>query len=259
MFFSDLDRTIIYSRRFADQYSGELVAVEKRDGCDISYMTPAAYKLLSEIWDRAEFVPVTARTWDEIMRIRFIKENTPAIMVCEAGRVIYRFGKRDPFWDEHIENVMRPIKSHMQNVQARFFLQMEHLGCPAWNINEYMMMAKVDKWTERIVQSLESLRFWYQRRGYRLLTQERKIYLFPHAISKAKAVHYLIRFCRPSFSVSAGDAEMDYGMFRYTTHYIAPRHHTIPTELDSVTQKSGLEAGEEILSFVHSKLVDANE
>lgn len=255
MFFADLDRTIIYSKRFADQYAGDLVAVETKDGRDISYMTPLAYQLLKEIQDKVDFIPVTARTWDEIMRIHFIKENIPAIMVCEAGRSIYCFGKRDLFWDAYIEEALRPVEKYMKDVQSRFFQQMEQLGCPAWNINEYMMMAKVSEWTEKIVQSLDSLRSWYQKRGYRVLVQERKIYLFPHAISKAKAVKYLIRFCKPSLSVSAGDAEMDFGMFEYTTHYIAPRHHTIQTKLDSVTQKSGLEAGEEILSFAISKLV----
>jgi hydroxymethylpyrimidine pyrophosphatase-like HAD family hydrolase len=257
MFFSDLDRTLIYSNRFTKEIDTSLVVVEEKEGREISYMTPASYNALQELRKQTTFVPVTARKWDEIMRITFIREQIPPIMVCEVGRVIYRNGKRDAFWDAFIKQVMESSNKMRKESFERFQKEMQSLGYPAWEINEYMLMTKVEGWTEGQKEHIMSMFSWFYERGSLLLIQERKVYLIPTNISKAHAVRYLIHLYNPRETVSAGDADMDVGMFSVTNHSIAPAHHTIEAKLSCpITEKSGIYAGEEILAFAKKKLCD---
>jgi hydroxymethylpyrimidine pyrophosphatase-like HAD family hydrolase len=255
MFFSDLDRTLIYSKRFAKSMEHELVLVEQKEGRDISYMTPDAFDTLRQLRMNAIFVPVTARKWDEICRVNFVVNDLPEWIVCEAGRTIYHFGEREREWDEHILHLMRAYESNHQEAIQRFFRDMQALGFPAWHINEQMVMTKVeglekDKWDELFSQVS-----WYQERGINLLIQERKVYLIPELITKGSAVRYLIEKLQPLVTVSAGDAEMDADMFVETTHHIAPKHHTISDRNINISEQAGLNAAEDILAFAKSKLL----
>lgn len=255
MFFSDLDRTLIYSKRFKVSNQDDLVAVEQKDGRFISYMTPIAYRSLMELKDKNLFVPVTARKWDEIMRIGFIRDEIPEWIICEAGRSIYYKGKRYEPWDHEIEKTMKHGIPKVDNVAyQKFRYLMERIGYPAWSINEYMWMTKVEGWTNDLRDVVQNEIGWFINHGCSLLIQERKVYLTPLSITKAKAVKYLIRELQPEKTVSSGDAEMDYEMFRETHSYIAPKHHTICQNVYSVTEYSGIQAAEEIILFANKQL-----
>lgn len=255
MFFSDLDRTLIYSKRFKLPTGDEVVPVEAKNGIVISYMTAPAFKALMELKEQDMFVPVTARKWDEIMRIGFIKAQAPEWMICEAGRSIYHRGRRYEAWDQIISDTMQNALPQVHELAyERFRTLMESIGYPAWSINEYMLMTKVEGWTEKLKKQVEQEKGWFHNHGCSLLIQERKVYLFPISITKANAVKYLINLLQLERSVSSGDADMDYEMFRETQSYIAPRHHTICEGVYSVTEQSGINAAEEIIAFARKQL-----
>ncbi|MFF2531503.1 hypothetical protein ACFVS2_21585 [Brevibacillus sp. NPDC058079] len=255
MFFSDLDRTLIYSKRFVEGIDTPLVLVEEKDGREISYMTPASYISLQEMRSLTTFVPVTARKWEEAMRISFIKNDPPEILVCEAGRSIFRNGRRDVFWDAHIYHLMEANQEDRKEAMERFFVEMKALGYPAWSINEYMVMTKVDGWTKDQKERVSDMYSWFYERGCLLLIQGRKVYLIPQGISKASAIRYLIQLYNPLITVSSGDAEMDASMFAVTSDGIAPLHHTISLlPKCSITQQSGIYASEEIIAYAKKKL-----
>jgi hydroxymethylpyrimidine pyrophosphatase-like HAD family hydrolase len=255
MFFSDLDRTLIYSKRFIKDIKVPIVVVEKKEEREISYMTETSHEALQDLRNQTTFVPVTARKWDEIMRINFIREQVPSIIVCEAGRAIYRNGKRDYFWDIHIECLMNLRKTKRKEAFERFNKEMKRMGYPSWNINEYMLMTKVEGWTDEQRDFIEKMIPWFYQKGLLLLIQERKVYLIPTNITKHYAMRYLKHLYHPNETVSSGDADMDAGMFDVTTYSIAPLHHTIKSDISSpVTSQSGILAGEEIIAFAKSKL-----
>lgn len=257
MFFTDLDRTIIYSKRFIKGIDEPLVVVEMKEGREISYMTKRSISLLEEIRSCTQFIPVTARKWDEIMRIDFIANDVPAVMVCEAGRSIYLNGKRDTSWDEHIHQMMDSRSQNINIAFERFKTEMNKLGYPAWEINEYMWMTKVEGWKEEVRSYVEEMTDWFSEKDCLLQIQERKVYLIPTKISKGAAVRYLLDRYQPEKSLSSGDAEMDRGMFEQTLYQVAPKHHTIScTDSVMVTTATGLYAGEEILSIAKEKLCE---
>lgn len=256
VFFTDLDRTIIFSNRFVDESQAKnVIPVEEKEGRVISYMNPTSNIYLEVLRRRVAFIPVTARKHDEIMRISFIKNNIPEWMVCESGRVIYHNGERWEDWDFMLEKELKKIKREIEESQNYFrYLLEDKYKVATWHINPDMVMGKTVGMTGEQIAELESYSKWFEDHHCQLHIQQRKAYLIPTPISKSNAVEYLISLLQPKKTVSAGDADMDAGMFEKTDFAIAPMHHTIVDLTVPVTKETGLRAGENILLFAMEKL-----
>ena len=72
IFASDLDRTLIYSKRALDEFGVPegllLVPVEQKDGDSVAFMTETSYLQLKELANQSLFVPVTTRTTEQFKR-----------------------------------------------------------------------------------------------------------------------------------------------------------------------------------------------
>lgn len=79
-FISDLDRTLIYSKRAIQEsdpeYCKNLIPIEYKDGRVISYMNKNAYDKLQKLiqYEEFKFLPCTMRTLQQTQRISFIKD-----------------------------------------------------------------------------------------------------------------------------------------------------------------------------------------
>lgn len=226
-----------------------------KDGKDISHMSLQAFEQLQELRTKTSFVPVTARKWDEIMRISFIEQDLPKWMICESGRVIYQEGERHTKWDLFQSQLLDQYRKHIKECQQWFFyLLQEKFGVKAWHINKDMVMARTDKLTDEQVALLKEYENWFRKRGCILYTQQRKAYLIPQTITKGNAIRYLIELLQPRLTVSAGDSDMDASMFKETDYAIIPKHHTVQQPIGFVTTEEGMKAGEQILWFAQQKL-----
>ena len=74
LYFSDLDRTLIYSKKFLKEDLKE-VPIEKYEGEYISFMTEKSINLLREINEKNIFIPCTTRSIEQYERIDFKKYN----------------------------------------------------------------------------------------------------------------------------------------------------------------------------------------
>lgn len=254
MFFTDLDRTIIFSKRFVnDKNRDSLILVEEKEGRSISFMNSTAFQLLKKIRKNRSFVPVTARKYEEIMRISFIREDVPEWMICESGRAIYHRGKRLTEWDTMLEKNLNVMQDSIKEAHSKFNdLFKQKYKTRTWHINQEMVMGKTEGLSQEQLVELESSTDWFEKKGCLLHIQQRKVYLIPRPISKANAIAFLIQKLKPVCTISAGDADMDAGMFEKTTYAFAPRHHTIQTMPSHVgiSKGNGVDAGEHILSAV---------
>ena len=70
LFATDLDRTIIYSNKFVENYQ-TVSCVEHLDGREISYMSHRALELLAQAKTRCDIhlVPITTRSLAQFSRI----------------------------------------------------------------------------------------------------------------------------------------------------------------------------------------------
>ena len=70
--FSDLDRSIIYSKRFLGEDKSELeIEIYKNE--NISYISKKTVELIKQIKEKIEFIPTTTRTIEQFKRIEFSK------------------------------------------------------------------------------------------------------------------------------------------------------------------------------------------
>ena len=102
LFATDLDRTIIYSNKFVENYQ-TVSCVEHLDGREISYMSHRALELLAQVKTRCDIhlVPITTRSLAQFSRIIPL-QDCPYAVVANGGIVLHK-GQPLKVWQEHIE------------------------------------------------------------------------------------------------------------------------------------------------------------
>jgi HAD superfamily hydrolase (TIGR01484 family) len=250
VFFSDLDRTLIFSRKFVKK-ENSIVVVERKGEKPISYMTKEAMSLLQQLRREVLFIPVSTRTWDEITRIDFIHQDIPDIIVCDNGAYIYLHGKKDATWEQHVaskrDTHATPVASLETEVRDMF---LDRGLKDVVNRDNLYLVLKFNEMTWEIRQMLEILYFSLRKKGYRVEVNSKKAYVLPNYITKENAVQYLMEKHAWKFTVSAGDSYMDVGMLRATQYAIAPKHKSFEEDFMIITNQEGIKAGEEILHLV---------
>lgn len=254
VFFSDLDRTLIFSKKFL-QEGLRSVLVEKKGETPISYMTEEAFSLLGQVREESNFIPVSTRTYETMTRIGFIHENMPEWMICDNGAHIYHKGERVQEWEEHIQSKRADLKTTVQDLERTMRFLFADRGLKAtFNIEDLYLMVKFEEMTGEVRQSLEILNISLRKKGYRIDVNSRKAYLLPDYIRKEDAVRFLINHQGWEFTISAGDSHMDKDMLRETLYAIAPSHKSFPDDFMHVTERKGMKAGEETLHYVQHLL-----
>lgn len=254
IFFSDLDRTLIFSKKFL-QEGKTPVLVEKKGEQAISYMTEEAVSLLEQIREECTFIPVSTRTYETMTRIGFIHEDMPEWMICDNGAHIYHKGQRVQEWEDHIQSKRAELKTTVQELENTMRYLFADRGLKAtFNIEDLYLMVKFEEMTSEVRQSLEILNLSLRKKGYRLDINSRKAYLLPDYIRKEDAVRFLISSHGWQFTISAGDSHMDKDMLKETLYAIAPKHKSFPDDFMHVTERKGMKAGEETLHYVQHLL-----
>ncbi|MBM7702487.1 HAD family hydrolase [Metabacillus iocasae] len=258
-FASDLDRTLIYSRRLIteeiDEASIELV--ETLNGREVSYMTKKAITQLTNLLNDTMFIPVTTRTTEQYKRISIFSERfNPEYAITTNGAVILKDGEPLSEWT----NI---IKERMRNLSLSFHETYEWLQTYEkyeWvkSVNEadqtflYLVVHR-ESFTD---EHLQTLRDYFQPGGWRVYAHGRKIYCIPTAISKWSAVSFLKEKLGIDRICAAGDSELDVEMILHADFGIAPIHGEL-AKMDydvTFTTTMNIEAAEEMLQRVEHAL-----
>lgn len=265
MFASDLDQTLIYSRRMMSGYEKErtIRPLEWLEGRVISFMTRDALALLNEIAQRVFFVPVTTRTRLQYRRLDFhAYAIEPQYAVTGNGGTIYFAGREDEDWRRRIAAEGRNCLP-VEDLLSKF----AEISRPSW-VHEgsgrladelfYYCLIERDKVP---VAELNDFSVWSGKNNWDLSIQGRKLYLVPRNVSKKAAVQYIKEKEEVRRLATAGDSLLDLEMLRSADLALAPAHGELyalsaqsSAGLEKIcfTQKSGLEAAEEILRHVVS-------
>lgn len=273
LFASDLDQTLIYSHRtfISKEIDAQIRPVEKLDDQYISFMTQNALQALKEIAQSVLFVPITTRTKLQYQRINFLNYDiTYQYAVTSNGGTIFSEGAEDEEWTRLV--LAGKDKCLAAQDLIHKFAEISH---PSWVIKNSGKMADdlfyyciIER--EKIpVTELAAFKLWVSENNWELSVQGRKLYLVPQNVNKKAAIHYLKEkenICRV---IAAGDSLLDLDMLKEADLALAPAHGELYTlysqgisGLDKIrfTQKSGVEAAEEILESViwslpHQKVV----
>ncbi|WP_059283363.1 HAD family hydrolase [Bacillus coahuilensis] len=265
LFASDLDRTLIYSKRMLELYpsSASVRLIESLNGKDISYMTEKAIERLKDFHSKALFVPVTTRTEEQFKRISlFQKEIEPTYSITTNGAKILYKGLEMKDWTKMIEEQLMDCAS-IEMVE-HYILQLNAPWLKKVNRAENRFLYCIIERDLLDTTSKQEIEKYAKKWGWQLSLQGRKLYLVPRVISKWNAVEYVANILGVETVFTAGDSLLDYDLLRQGTHSIAPKHGEV-CQYDSslkISKEEGIIVAEQILDEVHvtleKKLVDIN-
>ncbi|TRZ37814.1 hypothetical protein CEQ21_20510 [Niallia circulans] len=257
MFASDLDRTLIYSQRALSEMgtplNKEMVAVEKRNGENISYMKETALNLLKELSGELLFVPVTTRTYEQYKRIFIFTEEIPVTYsVTSNGANIHYKGEILTDWTETVQRKLAEECSHKEDLMK--LLQGFKLPGEMKIADDlffyFILTEQITADTKRQIGEIAA------ENGWKLSLQGRKLYFMPSPVCKGEAVKFIQKREGITQIAGAGDSLLDVPLLDVCTHPFMPRHGEMASELMSAntfsfTRTKGANAGEEIIESVH--------
>ncbi|AUG57522.1 MAG TPA: hypothetical protein DCE02_02415 [Ruminiclostridium sp.] len=261
LFASDLDRTLIYSKRFLKNYKNNPVLIEKKEDKEISYMTEASINILKKIADRVLFVPVTTRTIEQYKRISLLKNIIiPEYAIVSNGGNILINGETDSYWAKIISFKIKSECISSKKVLERF----NEIKNSEWvykerqadNLFYYFIIDK-----DNIpLDEINDFKKWILKYGWNISIQGRKLYLVPEFINKSSALNYIKNKTGKKIIIASGDSILDLPMLKYADIAFCPSHGEIynsykkgslkvPKHI-TFTDSQGLPASEEILKEV---------
>lgn len=255
---TDLDQTLIYSRRAIARWGGgaeAVVAVEQYDGADASFLTAAAAATMARLTERATVVPTTTRTPEQLARVRL--PGTPSdYAVAANGGVLLVDGVPDADWGRAVaERVTGSAPLDEVLVHA-------HSSCrPEWTKS---VRAASDLFCYAVLERAElpgtfvvDQAAWAAERGWQVSLQGRKLYWVPMSLTKSAAVQEVARRIGSTYLLAAGDSLLDADLLLAADRAIMARQGELfgsgwRAPHVEVTAADGLLAGEEIAAWFAS-------
>ncbi|MGG3470194.1 hypothetical protein ABES02_22250 [Neobacillus pocheonensis] len=254
IFASDLDRTLVYSKRALEELGipkGTLLKpVEKKDGSWVSYMTESSFFTLKELSRHSLFVPVTTRTTEQFNRFTIFAEDIPLkYAITTNGANILYHGEPLKEWADTILQALEmdsaapeELLAKLQREGFRFDGQLKQVE----NLFFYFILNSLPDSFEK-----SELSDWVAKYGWRISLQGRKLYFMPYAISKGTALDYICQREGMVAIAGAGDSYLDLDFLELCQNRFIPKHGELArVSMKSVftfTEKCGVLAGEEIL------------
>lgn len=245
-FITDLDRTIIHSRNKGYK------CVEKIGEREITYMTDESYNKLQELLKNNLFIfiPCTMRSINQTLRVDFIREYNPKIIICTNGAQIYINGQLDKEWDKKIKSL---CDYERLNFNIKYLLELKELYkekikvLEVRNIEDFYITIKCENSTEA-EKFYEVIKDNFDEELV-VLRIYAKIFIIHKEINKVHAVDYIIYKFNIKRLITAGDSEVDE---RFTKRGISilPKHSSFKHKKAIITEKSNIKSTEDILEII---------
>ncbi|MEG7379900.1 HAD hydrolase family protein [Bacillus subtilis] len=257
-FASDLDRTLIYSRRMISNPDKEagVELIETLNGRDISYISGVTKENVRQIQKDHYFIPVTTRTNEQYQRIVcFQQDIVPEYAVTTNGGCILKDGQPLKEWDEFIKEQLAsclPIEAMLREIASLSVAQAVERTRTAHHYFVYLIL------NEEKIAGIDpaAVKEWGAEKGWQVSLQGRKLYFIPKPLNKWRAVEYLKSRLSLDEIYTAGDSLLDLELIQEADFGIAPAHGEVLRHCPELrkTKASGMMAGEEITASVLSRI-----
>lgn len=247
---SDLDRTLIYSKKsFINEYYGDYICVEKNNDKEITYVTPLTLKLLKEILLEIPLIPCTMRSFNQTMRVDFIREMGFNTCICSNGAEIYIKGQKDLYWESTINSYIdkNTINSYIKKITREIY----PFDVEVRNILGYYIEIRCkDELSASKIRAIISNKI--NDRNLNIFSTTNKVFVIDKRINKESAVTYLKDKLNLKNVISSGDADVDLPMLLIADYSIAPKHKSFEGNFNYITKSNSILAGEEIVKHLIS-------
>jgi len=216
LFASDLDNTLIHSYKKADTSD---ICVEKKEGKELSYMTPYALQLLREVnnSDNILFSPVTTRSLEQYLRIDFFNNVPPKMALAANGGILIQNGEIDSIWFEESKKLMQDCYEEFRK-GISFFQHDEYIYFDIRVVDELFVFTKSSAplTTRSILDDILDLN---KVKTYNIGD---KVYIFPNILTKGTALQRLKQRFDFEKIICAGDSEFDVPMLNIADTALCP-------------------------------------
>lgn len=252
LFATDLDRTIIYSNKFVENYQ-TVSCVEHLDGREISYMSHRALELLAQAKTRCDIhlVPITTRSLAQFSRIIPL-QDCPYAVVANGGIILHK-GQPLKVWQEHIERTRQIQALDYPKILDILTKYQKYLTRTPSLVDNLFFFTKVTK-DQDIVQEfiLPSLEKDLKDLEWTFTLQGLKLYIIPKEISKENALSFLKDYLKEEFLITSGDGKLDAGFLSLGDIKMIPKNSEVYQLINNkdgyMIVNQGIEGAEDILS-----------
>lgn len=244
-FITDLDRTIIHAKNKGYkcvEYSGEK---------EITYMTEKSYVDFLELLERKEFkfIPCTMRNITQTLRVEFIKNYNPSLIICTNGAQIYVDGCLDKQWDKKLKSFVSntDVENDIKFVKS-FDLPYEEVR----NIEGFYITIKCKSKIDAFeVFNVLKDKF---KANIKVMHIGVKVFIIDERINKIHAVDYITEKYKIENLITAGDSEVDQD-FTKRGKAIIPKHACFRHSDAFVTVKEGIYSTEDLIDCLKKEFV----
>lgn len=264
IFASDLDRTLIYTKKLIEEENEDIVLAERYLGKELSYMKSGVIeKIRKIIKNKVLFIPVTTRTIEQYNRIFIIHESIkPTYAIVSNGGNILINGKVDTEWRNIIRKAVNKI-IHYKFVEKKF---LDSFKDTSWIdkmvLRDELFFSVHFKDKELInVDEFNNFKNWAEENKWTVSLQGRKLYIVPEPVNKWDALLYLKEKEKKKKIISAGDSFLDYPLLINADYAVCAAHGELKSLIEEkivkqehifLTEKRGINASEEILERVEN-------
>ena len=222
---TDLDRTMIFSKRFYDDKL-DMVPVEHKDGNIIAYMTQKALSVVKE--NISNIIPVTTRSLSEFQRVEPFQNVEWAVV--GNGSLILHKGKPLKEWSERIQKLTTPIDNEyaylIDWVNKTFEDELEQ---KATKVESFVFAKVKEECLISVYRKVDSLII----PNWQFTIQNKKMYIMPKVVSKESAAKFVISKLKNRGELFfAGDGILDVEMLNLSSKYENAESYT-PAESDA--------------------------
>lgn len=256
---TDLDRTMIYSRRAMDELGSgqDPVCVEIYQDEPTSFMTTAAVDAYESLARQEILVPVTTRIPEQYHRVR-LPGPVPRYAVTSNGGVLLVDGAVDADWRRAVRTAVAQSAGHdevwglvQQVCDPSFVTKLR-------SADGLFCYAVLD--LDNVPVGFEGdMAAWAAERGWRTSLQGRKLYWVPERLTKSAALTEIAARTGATLTLAAGDSLLDLDMLLWADRAIHPRHGELFDQGWAAagvrrTTSTGAAAGEEILTWFAAQI-----
>lgn len=229
LFFSDIDDTLIQTKRKTDFSKKTVVASYDKDGNESSFFYEGTKVFIDTIIESGiSFIPTTARNLSSYQRTVFYKNKKIKYAILNFGGLILVNNKVDQEWEAYISQQykntfsIKTIFDALKELLKESSIQLKIID------NYYISIYnKNDLDNIEVLKNLKSTlhTFLSKYTEYYLYENGNSFGILPNFLNKQFAVEYLINKESPILSIGAGDNISDLDFMRLTDFKLLPHNN----------------------------------
>ncbi len=252
--FSDLDRSIIYSKKFINKKI-DLLDIEIYNGENISYISKKTIELIKKIKSNSCFIPTTTRTIEQFKRIDFKKyEIDFKYIITSNGGNILIDGKVDDNYKLFLNDRLNKSATIKEAISLFYKYNIVE-GVKKFRVAEdifFYLVIDIEKFDMKKLDMFEKeLKYL----NWKIYISGRKIYFLPEELKKSTAINYICKNFGYTHTFSIGDSTMDEDMLNFCKYSYILRHGDLINNLKNthkfnISENEGFLGSEEILKDI---------